>query len=380
MTWTAAISELDPRRMALNAICPYFTMFPLGFPYGVLASRAGSNDWVLDPFCGRGTTNFAARLLGLPTIGIDTDSVAAAATEAKLVPLDGGVDAIVRVAREMLSGPSPREFPEGEFWSLAYRSEVLDALCRLREGFLDVELTPEKIALRGLLLGALHGPLRRNGTSSYFSNQAPRTYAPKPRYAIRFWRSRRLEPPRVNVVDIIAERAWRYFSYAPSVTHSVTRRGDSRKPEVVRDACGGLRPTWVITSPPYYGLRTYQPDQWLRQWFLGGPAQTSYDVGPQLSHRSRDAFVRDLRSVWENVAAFTTDDARLIVRFGAINDRPLDPIEVLETSLERTPWRVHRRVSAGTAARGRRQAVAFSSTSRTEALPEYDFWAVKAVA
>ena len=291
ITWMAAISELDPRRIALNAICPYFTMFPLVFPYGVLASRAGSDDWVLDPFCGRGTTNFAARLLGLPTIGIDSDSVAAAATEAKLISLNGGVDAIVRVAREMLNGPPPRKLPEGEFWTLAYRREVLYALCRFREGFLGVELTPEQTALRGLLLGALHGPLRRNGTSSYFSNQAPRTYAPKPRYAIRFWRSRRLEPPRVNIVDIIAERARRYFSHAPSGTHSVTRKGDSRKPEIVGDACEGHRPTWVITSPPYYGLRTYQPDQWLRQWFLGGPAQTSYDVGPQLSHRSQDAFV-----------------------------------------------------------------------------------------
>lgn len=376
----ATISELDPRRIALNAICPYFTMFPLGFPYDVLASRAGSDDWVLDPFCGRGTTNFAARLLGLPTIGIDSDSVAAAATEAKLVSLNGGVDTIVRVAREMMNGPPPRELPEGEFWRLAYQPDVLDALCRFREGFLDAELAPEQIALRGLVLGALHGPLRRNGTSSYFSNQAPRTYAPKPRYAVRFWRSRQFEPPRVDVVNIITERARRYFSHAPSGTHWVTRKGDSRKPEIVHDACEGYRPTWVITSPPYYGLRTYQPDQWLRQWFLGGPAQISYDVGPQLSHRSRDAFVEDLRSVWKNVAAFTTDDAKLIVRFGAINDRPVDPMEVLETSLERTPWRLHRTVSAGTAARGRRQAVTFSSTSRTTALPEYDFWAVKAIA
>ena len=188
------------------------------------------------------------------------------------------------------------------------------------------------------------------------------------------------EPPRVDVVDIIAERARRYFSHAPSGTRSITRKGDSRKPEIVRDACEGHRPKWIITSPPYYGLRTYQPDQWLRQWFLGGPAQTSYDVGPQLSHRSQDTFVTDLRSVWENIAAVTTDDARLVVRFGAINNRPLDPIAVLEASLERTSWRLHRTVSAGTAAKGRRQAVAFSSTPNAAALPEYDFWATKIAA
>ena len=28
--------------------------------------------------------------------------------------------------------------------------------------------------------------------------------------------------------------------------------------------------TRVITSPPYLGMRTYLPDQWLRYWALGG--------------------------------------------------------------------------------------------------------------
>lgn len=51
----------DRDRTALNAICPYYTMLPLGFPIAEL-KRAGGDDAVLDPFCGRGTTLFAARL------------------------------------------------------------------------------------------------------------------------------------------------------------------------------------------------------------------------------------------------------------------------------------------------------------------------------
>ena len=64
--------------MALNAICPYFTMFPLGFPLRILRERAARADWVLDPFCGRGTTNYAARVLGLPSLGVDSSPVAVA--------------------------------------------------------------------------------------------------------------------------------------------------------------------------------------------------------------------------------------------------------------------------------------------------------------
>jgi len=41
---------------ALNAVCPYYTMFPLEFPLSVLKRfhTKKSKLRVLDPFCGRG--------------------------------------------------------------------------------------------------------------------------------------------------------------------------------------------------------------------------------------------------------------------------------------------------------------------------------------
>src|SRR5687768_8325563 len=67
----------------LNTVCPYFTMFPLEFPLQFLGD-APSGKWVLDPFCGRGTTLFAARALGLNAVGIDANPVAAAIAAAKV--------------------------------------------------------------------------------------------------------------------------------------------------------------------------------------------------------------------------------------------------------------------------------------------------------
>jgi DNA modification methylase len=60
-------------------------MFPLQFPLAVIRRSARARELVFDPFCGRGTTNFAARLLGMPTFGIDSSLIAVAATSAKLV-------------------------------------------------------------------------------------------------------------------------------------------------------------------------------------------------------------------------------------------------------------------------------------------------------
>src|SRR6476619_2517338 len=107
-----------PKRYAplgrLNVVCPYFTMFPLEFPYKALAS-AGSNDWVFDPFCGRGTTLFAARLRGLGAMGVDSNPVAAAIASAKLVRVAS--NSIVALCEYIFKNPPATiNVPEGEFW------------------------------------------------------------------------------------------------------------------------------------------------------------------------------------------------------------------------------------------------------------------------
>jgi hypothetical protein len=172
---------------ALNGICPYFTMFPLEFPLNILKRKARPGDVVLDPFCGRGTTNFAARLLGLRSLGVDSNPVAAAITAAKLATTT--VDDILAEARRILTEEEARQIPGGDFWQWAFHPAVLNALCRFREAFLEDCTSDARIALRGIILGALHGPKQKT-FPSYFSNQCPRTYAPKPAYAVRFWHAR----------------------------------------------------------------------------------------------------------------------------------------------------------------------------------------------
>jgi hypothetical protein len=245
----------------------------------------------------------------------------------------------------------------------------------VREALLNDCGTARRKALRAIMLGALHGPLRKEGTSSYLSNQAPRTYAPKPNYAISFWRSRGLRAPRVNVLDIIASRACRYYGAKIGSVECVVKRADSRKAFTFEQV--DRRPKFIITSPPYYGLRTYVADQWLRNSFLGGPESVDYSYGVQLSHRSGRAFVDDLRSVWLNVASVSHKKAFLIFRFGAINDRYLDPRDIIKSSLRGTPWRLTTIVDAGTARRGKRQADSFGENQRSP-LKEFDAWATRA--
>jgi hypothetical protein len=359
---------------SLNSVCPYFTMYPLDFPLRVLASESRKNKWVYDPFCGRGTTNLAARLNGMPSVGIDSSPVAAAIAKAKVV--EASVKSVVDCATQILSDArDPEDIPKGQFWKLAYNGTTLYQICQFREELLrDCGSSRRKI-LRAILLGALHGP-RCKTQPSYFSNQCPRTFAPKPAYAVRYWKQRKLKPPKVDVLAIIRKRAERFLSVALPMPESVVFQRDSRK--WVDSSFEGLF-SWVITSPPYYGMRTYIPDQWLRYWFVGGPSIVDYSSRPKdIQHSSPEDFSKQLRSVWLNAARMSRNDAKLVCRFGGIHDRQQDCIEILKSSFRDSGWTLATIKNAGSALDGRRQATQFGTDQKKHPRKEYDVYAKRA--
>lgn len=358
------------KHTTLNGICPYFTMFPLEFPLKILQERAKRHQSVLDPFCGRGTTNFAARLVGLRSLGVDSSPVATAITAAKLVHVSARE--ILAEAQDIMTNAETGEIPSGEFWEWAYHPEVLIELCQFRTSLLKDCSTPSRVAIRAIILGALHGP-RQKTFQSYFSNQNPRTYAPKPAYATRYWKNRNLLPLRVDVLEIIERRANRYYGYLPNGGGEV-RLGDSREFDSLIPAQSDTRFSWVITSPPYYGMRTYIPDQWLRNWFVGGTDRVDYTNERQVVHSSPDDFAADLCKVWNNAAKFCALDATLVVRFGGIADRRAEPLELAKSSFNSSAWRLVTIHDAGSAREGKRQADAFLR-NRSKPVVEHDLWA-----
>ena len=358
---------------ALNAVCPYYTMYPLEFPLRVLKKYGKPGEWVIDPFCGRGTTNFAARLLEMPSAGVDSSPVAAALAQAKLVY--ALPDQVVASARAILDAAAePAAIPRGAFWTLAYHEETLVQLCRLREALLTECSSPSRILLRAIILGALHGP-RPKGTPSYFSNQAPRTFAPKPTYAVKFWTERCMRPEAVDVLRVIKARAERYLAHPPPDVEGIVHLADSRDPHTFRDV---PRAPWIVTSPPYYGMRTYLPDQWLRLWFLGGPDHVQYrQPRAQLEHTGATHFSGEMARVWRNVAARAAPNARLIIRFGGIHDRNAEPMDVLRSSLIDTGWKVVTVKPVPDAARGRRQVRQFQASPK-KSIAEHDVYCHRA--
>src|ERR1700730_2923544 len=305
---------------ALNAICPYFTMFPLEFPLRVFRRKRGSRR-VLDPFCGRGTTLYAARHSMIRAVGIDCSPVAVAISRAKLASFS--VKAPMALAKTMLASTAGSTIPQGEFWRLAYHRDTLLTLCALRKARAGAQDSDAAIVLRAATLGVLHGPATSAG--SYLSNQMPRTFAPKPKYAVRFWKERALRPPKGDILSALRRKLERIALGRYRSTDEAWRdvhlgdSSDSSSFELVPDGID-----IVVTSPPYYGMRTYVADQWLTHWYLGGPSTVDYSDPGDLPSSSPADFAAGLGRTWKNVAAKCSGGAHLYVRFGAIPSRLVD--------------------------------------------------------
>jgi hypothetical protein len=305
----------------------------------------------------------------MPSVGVDSSPVAAALAKAKIATAEP--DQVVASARSILdAAKDPMSVPTGEFWTLAYHENTLVRLCQLREALLVECGSPAQILLRAIILGALHGP-RPKGAPSYFSNQSPRTFAPKPKYSIKFWTQHGMRPDKVDVLSIIQRRAERYLAEPPPDVEGMVQLGDSRKAETFNDI---PKAKFVVTSPPYFGMRTYLPDQWLRLWFLGGPDYVEYRQNDgQLEHSGANHFAAEMGRVWQNVASHTTKEARLINRYGGIHDRGAEPMDVLKKSLVDYGWKMVTDKAVQDSDRGRRQVRQFQAEPK-KAITEYDVY------
>jgi hypothetical protein len=122
-------------------------------------------------------------------------------------------------------------------------------------------------------------------------------------------------------------------------------------------------------------MRTYRPDQWLRNWFLGGESHVDYAQEGQLAHHV-DKFADELAKVWRSVARRCLPGARLIVRFGYLPSIPIDARDLLRSSLAsaNAGWRVTRWADAGSSSNGKRQSQQFGGCAN-DAACELDAYA-----
>jgi len=282
---------------------------------------------VLDPFCGRGTAPFQALLMGRRAIATDTNPVAYCVTRAKTAAPDAAqlrrrITLLERACNDRDFERERRALPP--FFRAAYHTTTLRRLLFLRQNLRWRESNVDGM-LAALTLGALHG---ETSSGAYLSNQMPRTISTKPEYSIRFWRERDLRAPFRDPFAVLRDRvAFRYESEPP---RGEVRVLNSDMRELPRLLSRRTRIRCVITSPPYLDVTSFEEDQWLRLWFLGGPPVPRRGVvSPDDRHRTMDGYWRLIADMWRSLGQVLAPKANVVIRIGAKDALPEDVLRAL---------------------------------------------------
>lgn len=313
-------------RHRFHSLCPYFAMFPETFAEKWIDRLTKPGEVVLDPFCGRGTTPFQALLMKRKALACDVNPVAYCVTRAKTNAPDRS-----SIRRRITS--LEREFDSRAwenarvglppFFRHAYSSQTLRQLLYLRnrlnwrESFVDCMIA-------ALTLGSLHGESERS--ESYLSNQMPRTISTKPAYSIRYWERHGYTPPKRDAFNLLRQLvSFRYESCPPRGEAEIHQMDMRDLPRRLKDR---PKPGCVITSPPYRDVTSFEEDQWLRIWFLGGEPNPTYrKISRDDRHESSSAYWNMISDMWRVLGNVVGRKAHIVIRLG---DRKLNPEQIVK--------------------------------------------------
>ncbi len=303
-------------------------MFPEAFAETWLDRLTRRNDVVLDPFSGRGTTAFQSLLMGRRAVACDVNDVAYCLTKAKTdAPRLSSLKRRINQLEEGFDGRRWHHAAEKatEFFQYAFHTTTLQQLLYLRETLRWRDNRVDTM-LAALILGSLHGEM--DTSDSYLSNQMPRTISTKPAYSVRFWKKQRLKAPERNTFQLLRSRAsFRYESEPPEGEAIVLHR-DMRDLPRIRETLP-QRISCVITSPPYFDVTDFEEDQWLRLWFLGGPARpTSGRLSRDDRHSFEAEYWRFIADMWRSLGAVVSRTAHIVIRIGS---RKVSPDRLAKT-------------------------------------------------
>lgn len=333
-------------------------MFPESFAEAWIRRLTQRNDVILDPFSGRGTTAFQALLMGRRAVACDVNDVAFCVTKAKTsAPVLSSVRRRITQLENGFDGRGRRQEAEkcDEFFQYAFMPRTLQQLLYLRDS-LRWRTGAVDAMVASLVLGSLHGEMDKS--SSYLSNQMPRTISTKPAYSVRYWKKHGLKAPARDVFELLRNRAaFRYESALPKGEAVVIQRDMRELPWIREELPRTIR--HAITSPPYLNVTNFEEDQWLRLWFLGGPPYpTTNRLSRDDRHLVEGNYWRFIADMWRSLGCVLSAKANVVIRIGSPRLGP-EHLERALTAASRFSGRKVERISVEVSKLKNRQTDAF---------------------
>lgn len=324
------MTESTYRDHPIQAIMSRTGSFPLRVAHQLLARYAGVNSRViLDPFCGKGTSLLASRMLGYSAYGIDVAPEAVICASAKMAGVQ--LEEVVKYIRKL---PTPNErlnpvpAPLKSFFHAVTLSQILVIRDKLMVDFQSMnEKKRDRAAVTlACLLGILHGH-----ASYSLSVSSAHAFSMSPAYVGRYALAHGLTPPIQDVRACLIKKISSCLNIElPAKVPNQVRRGSALNSSAIFPSLVG-KVDLILTSPPYLNAQTYAKDNWLRLWLLG------YDYrdlqADYLQTGSIQRYEDKMKSVFVELSAMLKVGGRLICIAGDVNSSTNGHRELFKTGL-----------------------------------------------
>lgn len=323
----------------MHSISSYLAMFSPSLPNFFIKKYSEESDLVMDNFSGRGTTGLVSRELKRKFIGSDLNPYALVLSRSKIDSYnkENLILWISKIEKEFstksvyfYNKTNQKKYLE----LLSYYSrKTLSQLIFLREkiGVNWRENCSEKNAILAFTLGLMHGPLRKNGESIYFSLDMPNTISMSPNYVKNYSIKNNLIKPNVNVFQKIIDRIILKYDekiISKKFSGTVMENNAIYNNSKIKDNSVQL----VITSPPYLSIVNYTVSNWLKLWMLGYERKTlkvEIKLTDNLKLEEYKEFIKNyLNSIYNKIK----DNGIVCLVVGDVFDNPL--IEEVWKSIE----------------------------------------------
>jgi DNA modification methylase len=305
-----------PRRWGhpLHALCSYFAMFPPQIPHVFVRWLTEPGDIVYDPFSGRGTAPLEACRMGRVGLGSDANPLAYVLTAAKVdPPTKQEAQARLTELRGACRG-GPGHGAPAEIRML-YSPRVLGQLACLRD-HLDLKRRDDRF-LTGLLLGVMHSNYIPGHPARGLSISMPNTFSMSPGYVRRYIDANGLEPPDVDVFDLLGRKLGRIHLPEAEATRGRAWQQDAREP--VPPTLAKQPAKLIFTSPPYLSVIKYGKYNWVRLWMLKEEPQEV--DGKLMATGSLAKYLQFVKEVLDALAPAVRDDGHVCLMIGDVRER-----------------------------------------------------------
>lgn len=297
----------------LHSISSYLAMFTPSLPKFFIEKYTKENDFVLDSFSGRGTTALVCREMKRNFVGSDLNPYAYVLTKFKISTLN-----IKKIFNRLFE--LEQEFNNSKYFycdiSLKYKeltyfysTKTLRQLIFLRERYGYKWLKFNKIdnAIFAIAFGLMHGQMKKDGTTIYFSLSMPNSFSMTPNYVKKYKEKHNLILPDVNVFEKIKDRITnrKGMEILKNTYKSNFKWKDATKPN---NSIKNESISLVVTSPPYLTVVNYTSSNWLRLWLLGYDRKTlsnDIELSDKLNFKQYVSFIKSyLNNVHKKIKPF----------------------------------------------------------------------------